>query len=116
MTYGQSDGSTVDGYNTDGTGYIVIPNSTPSGSNGSYMDKVLFNANGLIPITSNGSSTTYYCDELFCNNSLISYAIVGGDSTIGHCVGAFCVALIYSASGSYSGVAAALSCKPLATT
>ena len=48
MTYGQSDGTAVNGYNTDGTGYIEIPNSTPSGTNGGYINKMLITDNGLI--------------------------------------------------------------------
>lgn len=117
MTYGQSDGSTVDGYNTDGAGYIVIGNSTPIGTNGGYVSKVLFNENGLIPTTANGSQTTYYCDGLWFNNSQVDYALVGGASSNASRVGAFCSHL-YIAAASSAGVTSgvALSCKPLATT
>ena len=107
MTYGQSDGSTVDGYNTDGTGYIVIGNSTPIGATGGYVSKVLFNENGLIPTTVNGSQTTYYCDGLWFNNSQIDYALVG----------AFSLNFSFVVSSNVYGLCgAALSCKPLATT
>lgn len=116
MTYGQSDGSTVDGYNTDGNGYIVIGNSTPIGTSGGYIGKVLFNENGLIPTTANGSQTTYYCDGLWFNNSQVNYALVGGRSGYGFLVGAFCSGLSVAGSGVDWCVAAALSCKPLATT
>ena len=116
MTYGQSDGSTVDGYNTDGTGYIVIPNSTPYGSNGGYISKILFNENGLIPTTVSGSQTTYYCDGLWFNNSQINYALVGGASCDGYCVGAFYSHLSNTVSVAHWAHVAALSCKPLATT
>lgn len=116
ITYGQSDGSTVDGYNTDGNGYIVIGNSTPIGTSGGYIGKVLFNENGLIPTTANGSQTTYYCDGLWFNNSQVNYALVGGRSGYGFLVGAFCSGLSVAGSGVDWCVAAALSCKPLATT
>ena len=116
MTYGQSDGSTVDGFNTDGTGYIVIPNSTPSGSSDGYISKVQFNENGLIPTTVNGSQTTYYCDGICLKNSQINYAIVGGASNNGHYVGSFCSYLYYLVSYKAWNISAALSCKPLATT
>ena len=116
LTYGQSDGSTVDGYNTDGTGYIVISNSTPSGSSGGYISKVLFNENGLIPTTINGSQTTYYCDGLWFNNSQIDYALVGGSSGSGYIVGAFYSSLNAAVSDAGWSIATALSCKPLATT
>ena len=115
MTYGQSDGSTVDGYNTDGAGYIVIGNSTPIGTSGGYVSKVLFNENGLIPTTANGSQTTYYCDGLWFNNSQIYYALVGGASNDKSPVGAFCSGLNAAVSVAGWNSAAALSCKPLAT-
>lgn len=116
MTYGQSDGSTVDGYNTDGAGYIVIGNSTPIGTDGGYVSKVLFNENGLIPTTVNGSQTTYYCDGLWFNNSQVDYAFVGGDYSGASLVGALCSNLYAAASYASNSLVAALSCKPLATT
>ena len=116
LTYGQSDGSTVDGYNTDGTGYIEIPNSTPNGSSGGYISKLLFGNYGYIPVISNGSATTYCCDGLWFNNGQINYALVGGDSSHGYRVGAFCANLNGAISNAGWGIAAALSCKPLATT
>ena len=116
LTYGQSDGSIVDGYNTDGTGYIEIPNSTPSGSSGGYISKLSFGNYGYIPVISNGSATTYCCDGLWFNNGKIDYALVGGDSSVGFHVGAFCSSLDSTVSRADWAVAAALSCKPLATT
>ena len=116
MTYSQLDGSTVDGYNTDGTGYVVIGNSTPIGTSGGYISKVLFNKNGLIPTTVSGSQTTYFCDGLWFNNSQIDYALVSGNSSDRYLGGAFCSNLNFAVSvaGWYS--TAALSCKPLVTT
>lgn len=51
LTYGQEDGSTVDGYNFDGNGYIALHHATPTGTNGGYLSKMQFNENGLIPLT-----------------------------------------------------------------
>ena len=116
MTYGQSDGSTVDGYNTDGTGYIVIPNSTPSGSSGGYISKMLITDNGLIPTIASGSATTYYCDGLWFNNSQVNYAYVGGDCSNTSLVGTLYSALNNASSNAGWYIGAALSCKPLATT
>lgn len=116
MTYGQSDGSTVDGYNTNGTGYIIIDNSTPIGTSGGYINKVLFNENGLIPITVNGSQTTYYCDGLWLDNSQIGCALVGGNSSNLSRVGALYSALDSPSSRPNWAIDAALSCKPLAKT
>lgn len=118
LTYGQSDGSTVDGYNIDGSGYIELSNFTPSGTSGGCINKMLFNKNCLIPIMTSGSSTTYYCDAMYFDNSKFGYALVGGDSEtlISTIIGAFFTSLILN--GSYTGwyIGASISCKPLATT
>lgn len=114
MTYGQSDGSTTDGYNIDGSGYITIANSTPSGTSGGYISKMLITENGLIPVTANGSASTYYCDGLLFNNSQVDYAIVGGGSSSTSFVGALCSRLEYASSGTSWNFCASLSCKPLA--
>ena len=116
MTYGQSDGSTTDGYNLDGTGYITVANSTLSGTHGGYISKMLITDNGLIPTIASGSVTTYYCDGLFFNNSQVDYACVGGNSDCPSRAGALCLALDSASShaGWYTG--ASISCKPLATT
>lgn len=115
MTYGQSDGSTVDGYNIDGNGYVTIPNAIPSGTNGGYISKMKFTENGLIPTTANGSATTYFCDALWFNNSKNGYTFVGSASNDGLRVGALCSNLDGTASYAAWGVGAAISCKPLAT-
>ena len=113
MTYGQSDGSTVDGYNTDGSGYISIV-CTPSGTSGGYISKMTVTKNSLIPTIASGSATTYYTDGLWFNNSQVDYAFVGGDSSNGLLVGALSSALdgLVSYAGWHGG--AAVSCKPLA--
>ena len=114
MTYGQSDGSTTDGYNLDGSGYITIANSTPSGTSDGYISKMLITENGLIPVTANGSASTYYCDGLLSNNSNVDYALVGGSSGKDSSVGALCSSLNYASSTASWAFGAALSCKPLA--
>lgn len=116
MTYGQSDGSTVDGYNLDGNGYITIGNSTPSGTNGGYISKMLITDNCLIPTVVSGSATTYYCDGLYFSNSQVDYACVGGNSDNSSPVGALYSALYYDSSVAGWYIGASLSCKPLANT
>ena len=116
MTYGQSDGSTVDGYNTDGNGYITIANSTPSGTTGGYISKMMITDNGLIPTIASGSTTTYYCDGLWFNNSQIDYPCVGGSTSTPSSAGALCSYLGFASSHASFNLCAALSCKPLATT
>ena len=114
MTYSQLDGSTVDGYNTDGSGYISISKSTPIGTNSGYISKVLFNENGLIPTTAGGSQTTYYCDGLWFNNSQIDYAVVGGSTYEKFLAGALSSYLEFAVLHKHITTAADLSCKPLA--
>lgn len=112
MTYGQSDGSTVDGYNTDGSGYISI-GCTPSGTSGGYISKMTVTKNGLIPTTASGSATTYYTDGLWFNNSQVGYAVVGGSSRDGLLVGALSSHLNTLVPNTGWIVGAAVSCKPL---
>ena len=115
MTYGQYDGSTTDGYNTTGSGYISIGGATPNGANGGYISKMLITDNGLIPAIASGSNTTYYCDGLWFNNSQVNYALVGGDTGYASLVGALCSYLGVPTSHAYWNSSADLSCKPLAT-
>lgn len=116
MTYGQSDGSTTDGYNETGSGYITISGATPSGKNSGYISKMLITDNGLMPTISSGSATTYYCDGLWFKNSQVDYACVGGISSHTSLVGALYSALDGASSYTGWGYGASLSCKPLATT
>ena len=114
MTYGQSDGSTTDGYNIDGSGYVTIANSTPSGTSGGYISKMLITNNGLIPTIASGSATTYYCDGLWFNDSNVEYVAVGGSPSVTSRVGALSSDLNDESSYAIWGFGAALSCKPLA--
>ena len=116
MTYGQSDGSTADGYNETGSGYISIGGATPIGTSGGYISKMQITDNGLIPTIASGSATTYYCDGLWFNNSQVDYALVGGSSSNASLVGALYSYLDSATSAATWGIGAALSCKPLATT
>lgn len=72
------DGSSATNYNTDGTGYIEIPNSTPSGTNGGYIRDMLYTALGMFPTVITGSSSTYYPDGCQFNIAIIAFAIFGG--------------------------------------
>ena len=115
MTYGQSDGSTTDGYNETGSGYISIGDATPSGASGGYISKMLITDNGLIPTIASGSATTYYCDGLWFNNSQVDYAYFGGVSSAASLVGALCLSLEVASSAAAWAIGTALSCKPRAT-
>ena len=116
MTYGTSDGSTTDGYNLDGSGYVSIANSTPSGTSGGYVSKMLFNKNGLIPVNASGSASTYYCDGLWYNNTQIDYILLSGCYGDKMGVGIFGYHFAVISSTAEATIGAALSCKPLAPT
>ena len=114
LSYDTSDGSTVTGYNggstwsTTGTGYIEA-GDVPSGTSGGYINKMTFDDISILPSTASGSSTTYYCDGLWFNNSATTYAIRGGGSAAGAPVGAFSVAVYGGPGYADWGIGAALS-------
>jgi hypothetical protein len=111
MTWGQEDGSTVDGFNTTGSGYVTVSGATPAGTNGGYINKWKKTAQGFIPYNAAGSDSTYVCDGLWFNNSQVDYALCGGASYNGLRVGAFCSVLDSAVSATYWSHGAALSCK-----
>lgn len=111
LTYGQEDGSTVDGYNTDGSGYVTIADATPSGTSGGYISEAKFTEQGMFGKVSSGSASTYYCDGQWYNNSGSRFARFGGYSSRGALVGAFCCDLGSAVSGAGWYVGAALSCR-----
>lgn len=114
MTYGKSDGSTVSGYNFTGDGYIAISNATPSGSSGNGISSAVFVENGIIPKSANGSSSTYYTDALWFDNTKSTYAIVGGSSDQGVFAGALCANFKRDNQEAGWPIGASISCKPLA--
>jgi hypothetical protein len=85
------DGSSATNYNTDGTGYIEIPNSTPSGTSGGYIKDMLYTALGMFPISITGSSSTYYPDGCWFDIAIIALALFGGNSRNSRSGGAFCI-------------------------
>ena len=117
LTYGQSDGSTVDGYNVDGSGYIILNNyDVVVGSNG-YISKMIFTEYGLLPISIYGSATTYYTDivHLYNSDDNLTYAVVGGHVWAGTNDGIFYTDL-QTISVTAWHISASISCKPLAQT
>ena len=115
MTYGTQDGSTANGYNTDGTGYLADTAAYPSAS-GTYITEMVFDpVVGMIPIKADTSNTNVdYCDGLWTNNSQTNYALRGGSLDNGRLCGLFYSHLAYSPGLRAWNVGAALSCKPLA--
>lgn len=72
------DGSSATNYNTDGTGYIEIPNSTPTGTSSGYIKDMLYTALGMFPTVVTGSSSTYYTDGCWFDITIIAFALFGG--------------------------------------
>ena len=113
LCYGKEDGSNVEGYNTDGANYKDA-GACATGTSGNYISEMKFMDDGMFPETLDGSSSTYYCDANWYNNSGARFALFGGHSGNGAKVGVFSLSLSNAVSdaGWYAG--AALSCKPLA--
>ena len=92
LCYGNEDGSTSFDYDSDGYGYVDI-GATPSGTSSGYISKMKFTHDGMYSQVSSGSSSTYYCDGQWFNNSQVIYALRGGYSGNGLLCGAFFVNL-----------------------
>lgn len=112
LTYGKQDGSTVEGYNTTGSGYIS--HGTMTGTSGGYTSHMNITNRGITPETISGSDSTYYCDGAWFNNGQVDYAIVSGGWLDGLRVGCLYVTLTHPVSTAGTNLGAALSCKPLA--
>ena len=108
LTHSTLDGSTSEGYNATGEGYIELDVTVPSSG---YISRMMFVDNILFPSEVQGSATTNYCDYYAATNTGLRYPLYGSYNTTQP--GAFYMNF-NSASSSYdSAVAAALSCKPL---
>ena len=76
MTYGTEDGSTTTGYNTTASGYISLSYTLPSGG---YVIKMKVTKYGLIPFSTGGSDSTYWCDYFWVATSQKNYLVRGGN-------------------------------------
>ena len=114
LTYGQEDGSSTNGYNTTGNGYLTADETAPSGTSGGYLSQMLFTNKGSVPQVADGSSTTYFCDGLWFNNSGTMFALRGGAAGADARVGLFYCILYSPASNALWYFGASVSYKPLA--
>ena len=89
LSYNTEDGSTGTGYNLTGDGYKTIGMAAPSGTSGGYISKMYFDKLGAYPSVMSGSSSTYFCDASWYNNSGTRYPLRGADSNGGAGCGAF---------------------------
>lgn len=109
LTWDKTDGSSINGYNTTGNGYIEIPDSTISGTSGSCITESYTTEFGEFPKKLGGSETTYDTDGYWYNNG--GYAIVGSNgNTHNFLTGALCISM-YIADLAWS-VVSSISCKP----
>ena len=113
LTYGRQDGSTADGYNADGSGYISM-GITPTGTSGGYIDIMNFNEYGMFGKSASGSSSTHYCDGMNFDSGATAYALFGNSQASGYSSGAFACWLSHAKSRTSWGAGVALSFKPLA--
>lgn len=111
LTYGTEDGSTVEGYNTTGEGYIDSGKS-PSKFLGYFITNMHAGKFGLLPNEISGSATTYFCDTQFSNSTGKYLSLFGGCSNNGSHCGAFACYLGDLVSNSGWHIGACLSCKP----
>lgn len=114
LTYGTKDGSAATSYNTDGTDYLTTGVTGHTGTNGGYCNEMRFTPYGMTPVAASGTSSTYYCDGLWFNDSQTDYAFRGGDCGSDAGVGAFYCLLDCAATDTGWAIGAAVSCKPLA--
>ena len=94
LCYGQEDGSTVDNFNTDATGYRIVSGGNATGTSGQYISQMVFDTGGMYAKeanNSNASSTSKYCDGYWFNGSGFRFALRGGASDFGALVGALSV-------------------------
>lgn len=111
MTEGTADGTSTVGYRTTDTNGMLDGGQSPT-SNG-YVSKFRVVGDILLPDTIDGSSSTYYCDYFYQNQSGVQFALLGGASSYGDQYG-FSVRLDRTVADSNWSYGAALSCKPLA--
>ena len=83
---------------TDTNGYVDTGLTVPAGG-GTYINGMKCTEYGMLPNLASGSSTTYYCDIYYTNNSQLNYLLVGASaydaSSYG---GAFAFAVSYAPS------------------
>ena len=99
-------------YNSTGAGYTNT-GLTPSGTSGGYCSRMEMASDiGRIPTVASGSETTYECDGLWFNNTIVAVALFGGDRGDGSRWGLSCWNVDNPATHVNTGIVASLSCKP----
>lgn len=108
LAYGTYDGSTAEGYNFDGTGYLA-GDALPDGG---WLKTAKEDKHGFHSMAVGGSASTYWCDYYYINKNAVYYVLCGASADYGSAAGAFGCNLNVDASSAGWSVGAALSCKP----
>lgn len=99
-------------YNSTGAGYTNT-GLTPSGTSGGYCSRMKMASDiGRIPTVASGSETTYECDGLWFNNTIVAVALFGGSRGVGSRCGLSCWYVSSPATSVDANFVASLSCKP----
>ena len=99
-------------YNSTGAGYTNT-GLTPSGTPGGYCSRMEMASDiGRIPTVASGSETTYECDGLWFNNTIVAVALFGGFRGNGSRCGLSCWNVNAPATHVDAYIVASLSCKP----
>jgi hypothetical protein len=78
LTYGTQDGSTVEGYNLTGDGYIVANSTAVTGTSGGYIKSMVFTEQGMFVKDASGTADTYYTSGSWHNKYQLNVALVSG--------------------------------------
>lgn len=114
LTHSTVDGTTVDGFNSTGNGYIDTGVEVATNV-GVYIRKMKYFDKGYSPLlTTGGSATKYYSDYTYVNYVSTYCLLAGGCPGNGLGAGPFCFNLSDGFSGSHWYIAACLSLKPRA--
>ena len=99
-------------YNSTGAGYTNT-GLTPSGTSGGYCSRMEMASDiGRIPTVASGSETTYECDGLWFNNTIVAVALFGGRRGYGSKCGLSYWYVDTPATYVFTSIVASLSCKP----
>lgn len=99
-------------YNSTGAGYTNT-GLTPSGTSGGYCSRMEMASDiGRIPTVASGSETTYECDGLWFNNTIVAVALFGGARGHGSGCGLSFWLVNSPATIVHTRIVASLSCKP----
>ena len=120
-TFGQEDGTTAIGYNTDGTNYIDTLVETPASGyikSSTFLNKVTvggltYKVGTFLASATGGGSSQFYCDYFYKNTGASYYSLRGGNSNEGLTCGIWMTFLRTGTSDIRWYIGAALSFKPV---